>query len=74
MPPSNVPSNIEQLCDFLSANPCLKCRHCGSVMVQVNAAFCTAEPDGRSWSVRLPLCPQCGLDEETAQFIPAAEC
>jgi hypothetical protein len=43
-------------------------------MVHLRAAFLTAEPDGRSWSIPLPICPACDLDEETAMFIPTAQC
>jgi hypothetical protein len=74
MTQSNIQSDLQNLCDILSANPCLQCPKCGSDMMHLNTTFFTTGPDGQMWAVPLPVCPKCDLKVDTAKFVPTIDC
>lgn len=71
---SNNQSEHVKIRDTLSANPPSHCPKCGSDMLYVSTTFFTTGPDGKMWVVPLPVCPKCDLKEDTARFVPGAEC
>jgi hypothetical protein len=62
---------IDKLFDALSAiPPLLHCPKCGTELLHTNATFFTLA--GKEWTVPVPHCPQCDLNEETTKGIPLA--
>lgn len=60
---------IDKLFDDLSVlPPLLHCRKCGAELLHANATFFTLA--GKEWTLPLPHCPQCELNEETDKGHP----
>ena len=74
MPQSNIHSALEKFCDKLSANPRVQCPKCGCIVMHMDCTFFTTGPSGRIWAVPQPICPKCDLRDDTAKFVPTAEC
>jgi hypothetical protein len=73
MSQSNMQSDLQNLFDILSANPCLRCPKCGSNMMHLKTTFFTTGPDGKTWNVPLPVCPKCHLKVDTAKAVPTLD-
>jgi hypothetical protein len=48
--------------------PLLHCRKCSTEVLYTNATFFMLA--GKEWTVAVPHCPQCDLNEETIKGIP----
>lgn len=60
---------IDELLDDLSAMPpLLHCRKCSTEVLYTNATFFMVA--GKEWTVPVPHCPLCDLNEETIKGIP----
>ena len=69
MQETNIQAIVENLFDALSAElPPAHCVRCGCHMMQLPATFHSLGPNGKVWTVALPVCPRCDLKEDTAQF------
>jgi hypothetical protein len=41
-------------------------------LISVDETFFTL--GGKTWNVSLPMCPRCGLKDDTATFVPDMDC
>lgn len=75
MSSQNLQSDINAFLDGLPDDPShAQCSQCGASLVYLDATFFTKGPQGRTWSVPLPVCLKCDLGEDIVKFVPFAEC
>jgi rRNA maturation protein Nop10 len=71
---SVLPRDVEEFLNDLAARlPLVGCPVCGSKVVLVNWPLSCPSLKGKIWTLPLPVCPECGLDD-TADFVPSPLC
>lgn len=74
-PDSNLRADVECLFNELAARPTSsRCRKYRWKMIHVDTAFFSPGPNGKLWTIALPVCPKCVLKDDTAQSIPLIAC